>query len=140
MPILIKKIDLVTVKSKEIELLNWPSDTLMVIEEIESKSAIAATPDNNPDPVSKVAHAGMPAILKTKLSPSTSFAEGVKFSASPTLIVDILPEIVGGQFCITGAGAPPPPPPHELMMSNDIKSKELRFKIVRKGLFITDIL
>ena len=140
MTILIKKIDLVTVKSKEIELLNWPSDTLMVIKEIESKSAIAATPDNNPDSVSKVAHAGMPVILKIKLSPSTSFAEGVKFSASPTLIVDILPEIVGAKFCITGAGAPPLPPPHELMMSNDVKSKELRFKIVRKSLFITDIL
>lgn len=124
MPILIKKIGLVTVKSKEIALLNSPSDTLIVIAEIESKSAIVAVPDNNPDAVSKFAHAGMPVILKAKSSPSASFDEGVKFSASPTLIVDTLPEIVGAQFCITGIGPPPAPPspPHELMTSNDIKN------------------
>jgi hypothetical protein len=81
----------------------------------------------------------MPVILKTKLSPSVSFAEGVKLSASPTLIVDVLPEIVGAAFFITGTGALPPPPPHELMTSNDVKSKELHFKIVRKGLLIANI-
>ena len=101
------------------------------MEEIESKSDVVAEPDNNPDAVSKAAHAGMPVILTTKLSPSTSFADGVKFSASPTLIVEVLPEIVGAEFCTTVTGAPPPPPPHELTTSNHIKSKVLRFKIVR---------
>ena len=100
------------------------------MDEIESKSAVVAEPDNNPDAVSKAAHAGMPVILKTKLSPSTSFADGVKFSASPTLIVEVLPEIVGAEFCTIVAGAAPSPP-HELTTSNDIKSKVLRFKIVR---------
>ena len=127
MPILIKKIGLVTVKSKEIELLSWPSDTVIVMEEIEAKSLITADPDNKPDAVSKLAHAGIPTMLKTKLSPSASFAEGVKYSASPTLIVEVLPEIVGAEFCTTMAGAlPPPPPPQELTKNTDIKSKALR--------------
>jgi hypothetical protein len=121
MPILIKKIGLVTVRLKEIEVLNWPSDTVIVMEEIESKSSITAEPDNNPEAVSKVAHAGMPEILKTKLSPSASFADGVKFSASPTLIVDVLPEIVGGEFCTTVASELPPP--HELITSNALPTK-----------------
>jgi hypothetical protein len=91
--------------------------------------------------VSKAAHAGMPVILKTKLSPSTSFADGVKFSASPTLIVAVLPEIDGAEFCTTVTGAAPPPlPPHELTTSNNIKSIVLRFKIVRYGFLITNFL
>ena len=102
---------------------------MIVIEKIEPTSLIAAEPDNKPYAVSKLAHAGMPAILKTKLSPSGSFADGVKFSASPTLIVEVLPEIVGAEFCTTVTGVLPPPPPQEPINKVTV--------ITTKNLFIT---
>ena len=43
-----KKIGLITDKSNEMELLACPSETLMVIEAVESKSSVEGVPDNNP--------------------------------------------------------------------------------------------
>jgi hypothetical protein len=96
------------------------------MEEIESKSPIVAEPDNKPDAESKLAQAGKPSILKIKLSPSASFAEGVKFRASPTLVVEVLPAMVGAEFCIIMTGALLlPPPPQELTINKNMKHKAL---------------
>jgi len=78
----------------------------------------------------------MPAILKTKLSPSGSFADGVKFSASPTLIVEVLPEIVGAEFCTTVTGVLPPPPPQEPI--NDEVNEQAR-EMASRGLTVAQI-
>lgn len=107
------------------ELLACPSETLMVIEAVESKSSVDGVPDNNPDEESKDVHEGFPAMLKAKSSPSTSFAEGIKSNTSPTLIVEILPEIVGAVFCITGFGLLPPP--HELIINKVTRRRLVRF-------------
>ena len=40
----------------------------------------------------------MPEILKVNISPSGSLAVGKKFKDSPTLISDMLPEILGEEF------------------------------------------
>lgn len=120
-----KKIGLITDKSNEMELLACPSETLMVIEAVESKSSVEGVPDNNPDEESKDVHEGFPAMLKAKSSPSISFAEGIKSNTSPTLIVEILPEIVGAVFCITGFGLLPPP--HELIINKVTRRRLVRF-------------
>jgi hypothetical protein len=98
-PILIKKIGSVTVRLKgPIEALNSPSVTEIVIADIEPRSSAKGIPVNSPEDELKEAQAGIPVMLKVKISPSESFVVGRKFKASPTLISEILPEIVGAEF------------------------------------------
>ena len=77
-------------------------------------------PVKRPEDVLKEAQAGIPVMLKVKISPSGSFVVERKFKASPTLISEILPEIVGAKFW--GTGAEEVPPPHE---NKKVKTKHL---------------
>jgi hypothetical protein len=108
-----KKIGFKTVKSNDMELDASPSETETSIAYIESKSSSPGTPDSEPEVELNSAHSGFPSIEKERLSLSGSLLEGVKFKFSPTLILEILPDIVGEEFCATGAFVLDPPPPHD---------------------------
>jgi hypothetical protein len=98
---LMKNIGSVTVRLKgPMEAFNSPSETVIVMANIESRSLFSGIPVNKPEEESKVAQAGMPVILKFKTSPSGSFAVGKKFKVSPTLklLKSIAPVILGGEF------------------------------------------
>ena len=76
-PMLIKKIGSVTVRlNGPIEALNSPSETVIVMAETDPRSSAGGIPDNKPEEELKLAHTGIPVILKVNISPSGSFAVG----------------------------------------------------------------
>lgn len=95
------------------ELDASPSETETLIGYMEPKSSSPGTPDSEPEVELNSAHSGFPSIEKERLSPSGSLLEGVKFKFSPTLILEILPDIVGEEFCTSGTFGLDPPPPHD---------------------------
>jgi len=108
-----KKIGFKTVKSNDMELDASPSETEISIEYLESKSSSRGAPDSEPEVELNSAHSGFPSIEKERLSPFGSLLDGVKFKFSPTLILEILPDIIGEEFCTSGAFVLAPPPPHD---------------------------
>ena len=95
------------------ELDASPSETETLIGYMEPKSSSPGTPESEPEVELNSAHSGFPSIEKERVSPSGSLLEGVKFKFSPTLILEILPDIVGEEFCTSGTFGLEPPPPHE---------------------------
>ena len=95
------------------ELDASPSETETSIGYMEPKSSYPGTPDSEPEVELNSAHSGFPSIEKERVSPSGSLLEGVKFKFSPTLILEILPDIVGEEFCTRGTFGLEPPPPHD---------------------------
>ena len=94
----------VTSRSKVIEFDNWPSETVMVMDDTLPRFSSRGVPVNCPVAVLKLIHSGRPSDENVKLSLFGSLAVGVKLRPSPTRIEETSPEIIGGEFAATEGG------------------------------------
>jgi hypothetical protein len=86
------------------EFDNWPSETVMVMDDTLPRFSSRGVPVNCPVAVLKFIHSGRPSDENVKLSLFGSLAVGVKLRPSPTRIEETSPEIIGGEFAATAGG------------------------------------